>query len=104
MDRRQMVAQRAREYFAERLEDVVHMVRQDRQELRGWEEPAHVRSVLRRSVVEANANDNGETTVTVVDAEFGRTAGEPDRGQQRETLGQVLEAGAQAMEKLTQTA
>ena len=34
MDRRQMVVQRAREFLGERLDDVVHMVRQDRQELR----------------------------------------------------------------------
>src|SRR5206468_6930583 len=53
MDRRQMVAQRAREFFGERLDDVVHMVRQDRQGLRGWEEPAHVRAVVRRAIREA---------------------------------------------------
>jgi hypothetical protein len=102
MDRNQLLVQRTREVFGDRLDDVVHMVRQDRQELRGWEEPAHVRSVLRRSVVEANSNESDNGNVTVVDTEFGRTAGEPDRGQQRETLGQVLEAGAMALGKMAQ--
>ena len=50
MDRRQMVVQRVREFFGERVDDVLHMVRQDRQELRGWQEPAHVRAALRRSI------------------------------------------------------
>ena len=52
MDRRQLIVQRAREVFGERLEDVVHMVRQDRQDLRGWEEPSHLRAVLRRAIRE----------------------------------------------------
>ena len=34
MDRRQLVVQRVREYFGERLDDVVEMVRQDRQDIR----------------------------------------------------------------------
>ena len=50
MDRKQLVVERTRALFAERLDDVLHMVRQDRQDLRGWEEPAHVRAVLRRSI------------------------------------------------------
>ena len=43
MDRRQVIVQRVREIFGERLDDVLHMVRQDRQDMRGWQEPAHVR-------------------------------------------------------------
>ena len=35
MDRRQMVVQRVREFFGERVDDVLHMVRQDRQERKG---------------------------------------------------------------------
>ena len=67
MDRRQMVVQRARDFFAERLDDVVHMVRQDRQELRGWEEPAHVRAVVRRTIREGATTETGsvETAVRV---------------------------------------
>jgi hypothetical protein len=30
MDRRQMIVQRVREFFGDRVEDVGHMVRQDR--------------------------------------------------------------------------
>src|SRR2546423_2639485 len=37
MDRRLLVVGRAREFFGDRLEDVLHMARQDRQELRGWQ-------------------------------------------------------------------
>jgi hypothetical protein len=98
MDRRQWIVQRARELFGERLEDVVHMVRQDRQGLRGWEEPAHVRAVLRRKIREGG--DSEPADVAVATLEFGRTAGEPDRGQQREAVGQLLEAGAGALEKI----
>ena len=50
MDRNQQVVERTRTIFAERLDDVLHMVRQDRQDLRGWEEPAHLRAVVRRSI------------------------------------------------------
>jgi len=106
MDRRQLVVQRARECFAERLDDVIHMVRQDRQELRGWEEPAHVRAAIRRGAREEGGpgTQSQTTTTTVTELEFGRSAGEPDRGQQRETIGQILEAGANGLEKVTRNA
>jgi Trypsin-like peptidase domain len=100
MDSRQVVVQRARETFGDRLEDVVHMVRQDRQGLRGWEEPAHVRAVTRRAIQENAAGPGGTVTATAPEVEFGRGAAEPDRGQQREAMGQLLEAGANALEKL----
>src|SRR5437870_7401436 len=102
MDRRQLIVQRARDIFGERLDDVAHMVRQDRQELRGWEEPAHLRAVLRRRTTRVNADSFNETAdVAVAEATFGRRAGEPDPGQQREGIGQLLEAGASALEKMT---
>jgi hypothetical protein len=100
MDRGQTVVQRTREYFGDRLDDVLHMVRQDRQELRGWEEPAHVRAVARRAVREAGAPTPAEGTVAVAELTIGRAAGEPDPGQQREALGQVLEASSAALEKV----
>jgi hypothetical protein len=102
MDRKQMVVQRVREFFGERVDDVLHMVRQDRQELRGWEEPAHMRAALRRSIRAegSQATQESDTARTLVFAsEFGRSAGEPDRGQQREAMGQMLEVGANALEK-----
>ncbi|HEV3263680.1 MAG TPA: serine protease [Gemmataceae bacterium] len=101
MDRRQMVAQRARDFFGERLDDVIHMVRQDRQGMRGWEEPAHVRAVVRRTIREGATTETEAVDVAVAELEFGRTAGEPDRGQQREAMGQLLEAGATALEKVS---
>lgn len=102
MDRKQMVVERTRVVFGERLDDVIHMVRQDRQDLRGWEEPPHIRAVLRRRTVRANSESFIDTTtdVMVADTEFARSAGEPDRGQQRECVGQLLEAGANALEKV----
>jgi hypothetical protein len=99
MDRRQLIVQRARESFGDRLDDVLHMVRQDRQGLRGWEEPAHVRAVVRRTSRQAGNGGRDDQTV-LAELEFARNAGEPDRGQQREGVGLLLEAGASALEKL----
>lgn len=100
MDGKQLVVQRAREFFADRLDDVLHVVRQDRQELRGWEEPAHLRAVVRRTMQEGVSSEVEPTETAVKLAEFGRSAGEPDRGQQREALGQLLENGASALERI----
>jgi hypothetical protein len=98
MDRRQLIVERTRTVFAERLDDVVHMVRQDRQDLRGWEEPAHVRAVLRRTIREGAGSETA--AVAIAEPECGRGAGEPDRGQQREAIGQLLEAGANGLERV----
>jgi hypothetical protein len=104
MDRKQMVVERTRAIFGERLDDVMHMARQDRQDLRGWQEPAHVRAVLRRRFLRASPDNYqpspGDSNVALADAGFGRGAGEPDPGQQREVLGQILEIGANALEKV----
>jgi hypothetical protein len=69
MDRRQLIVQRVREIFGERLDDVLHMVRQDRQDMRGWQEPAHVRAAVRRAAEHQEGAVDGEaepaaTTVT----------------------------------------
>jgi hypothetical protein len=105
MDRRQLILQRTRELFAERLDDVLHMVRQDRQELRGWQEPAHVRAAVRRTIQEGGGTQTETEAVTLAaDLEFGRTAAEPDRGQQREAIGGLLEAGAAAIEQVARNA
>jgi hypothetical protein len=101
MDRKQMVVERTRAVFGERLDDVLHMVRQDRQDLRGWQEPAHIRAVLRRRTVSASGESFKESTdVAVVEPGFARGAGEPDPGQQRESLGLILEVGGNALEKV----
>jgi hypothetical protein len=99
MDRRQLVVQRVHEFFAERVDDVLHMIRQDRQELRGWQEPAHLRAAVRRTIREEGGRESDATTLTVATFDFGRAAGEPDRGQQREAIGQLLEIGANGLEK-----
>ena len=47
-----------------------------------------MRAVLRRRTVRANSdNFNDTSVVTVTDTDFGRGAGEPEPGQQRECLG-----------------
>jgi hypothetical protein len=104
MDRRQMLVQRVREFFGDRTDDVLHMVRQDRQELRGWQEPAHVRAVVRRSIRGAgreseSAEESTERT-GLAEFEFARSAGEPEPGQQREATGQLLEAAANGLERI----
>lgn len=100
MERKQVIMQRAREVFGERIDQVLGAVRQDREELRGWQEPGHLRAVLRRAVRERIATDGEGEVATVVEAEVGRAAGEPDKGQQREALGQILEAGVVALQKI----
>src|SRR5262245_26133330 len=107
MDRRQMVVQRAREYFGDRLDDVLHMIRQDRQELRGWQEPAHLRATVRRTVREEGSTTETTQTRTTTETldpmtaapfEMARNAGEPNPGQQREAFGQMLEVAGRALE------
>src|SRR5206468_4228431 len=83
----------------ERAEDVLHMVRQDRQELRGWQEPAHVRAVVRRTIHEGGSEGGSSERGGIAELEFCRTAAEPERGQQREATGQLLEAGLSGLEK-----
>jgi hypothetical protein len=95
-----MIVQRARELFADRLDDVLHMLRQDRQEMRGWQEPAHVRAVVRRIIREGGTTTTESVTLTSAAIEFGRAAAEPDPGQQREALGVLLEAAAAGLEKV----
>ncbi len=103
MDRRQLIVQRVREIFGERLDDVLHMVRQDRQDMRGWQEPAHVRAAVRRAAVREEETGDSATeaaATTVTEAEFVYAAGEPEGGQQREAVGRMLEAGAAGLEKI----
>ena len=103
MDRKQTIMQRARDFFTDRLDDVLHMVQQDREALHGWEEPAHLRAVLRRAVREGDAAGQDAAQVSVAELALGRGAGEPEKGQQREAIGQILEAGAAALEKVARS-
>jgi len=109
MDRKNMLVQRARDFFGERLDDVLHMVNLDRQEMRGWQEPAHLRATVRRSIRQQNAGNSStyrtdSTTLTedptLTLCEMARPAGEPDPGQQREAMGRVLEVGANALQRI----
>ena len=99
MDRKQMVVQRAREFFGERMDDVLHVVRQDRQEMHSWQEPAHVRAVVRRTVREVGSGDAATARAAVAELEMARGASEPEPGRQREATGQLLECGISGLEK-----
>ena len=61
-----------------------------------------MRAVVRRTVREAGDGDGppGPGRAAVSELEVSRAAGEPDRGQQREAVGQLLEAGTLALEKI----
>ena len=100
MDRKQLIVQKTREYLGNGEEDVLHMVQRDRQELRGWQEPAHLRSVLLPAVREKSTSSTNSSQVAIAEPEIGHGAGEPDKGGQREALGKILEAGAAALQKL----
>ncbi len=107
MDRKNVLVQRTRDTFTDRLDDVLHMVARDRQELKGWQEPPHLRAAVRRAIreegqttPEGRVSDTATEEASRSSLEFGRTAGEPDRGQQREAIGLLLEAGANALDRL----
>ena len=93
MDRKHFVVEKAKELLGSQLEQTLQVVRQDRAGMRGWKEPAHLRCVLRRNINEQSTHPSQDGSLAVAAEEFGRNAGEPDRGQQRECLGQILEAG-----------
>lgn len=103
MERRLAIVQRTRDCFGEHLDQILQMVQQDRQELYGWQEPAHLRAVLRRAVGTENSGANQMATMPITEPEIVRGAGEPEQGQQREALGQILEAGAAGLEKTRHT-
>jgi hypothetical protein len=102
-DGKQLIAQRARDFFGDRLEDVLYVVRQDRQELRGWDEPAHLRSVVRRVAREGTTEDAEDEGVVAL-ADGGRTNAEGERTRERESLSQLLDAGVAALQKLRSSA
>lgn len=105
MDRRQLIVQRARDFFGDRLDDVREMVRQDRQELRGWQEPAHMRGALRRAGREEGAAIGhtrvAERTILVDPSPAETEFGEPERGQQREATAHLLDASLYGLEKVS---
>lgn len=115
MDRRHMVVQRARDFFGDRLEDVLHMVLEDRNAMRGWQEPAHLRAAVRRTIREEGGTTSSQTMTLEASyttdetpapslCELARPAAEPDRGQQREAFGRILEAGGNALQRVTRNA
>jgi len=100
MEPARKIIQTTWDIFGDRLGDVEHMVRQDRLDLYGWEEPAHLRAVVRRVICEGMPSEFNPAELVLPDNEFARAAGEPRRGDQREAVGDLLEAGAAAMAKL----
>lgn len=100
MDQRVLV-QRTQECFGGRYEDLLSQVRQDRETLRGWEEPAHLRAGLRQIIREGGPAAEAATAMAAMpENNLTRCAGEPEPGQQREALGQLLEHGAAAVERI----
>jgi len=100
MDRGTLAVERAREIFGGRIDDILGMVRQDRHDLHGWEEPAHLRSVLRRTQQVGADMSSEQGSVALMEPQVARRATEPEPGQQREGLGQLLDAGICALEKM----
>ena len=102
MDRKQQLSQRVREYFGERIDDVIEMVRQDRQDMRSWQEPAHVRGMMRSARRLEGGEDRGGNTLTenaTGDPDLGPALGEPDAGRRREMTAQLLELGVGGLQK-----
>ena len=89
MDRRHFLARRLRELLGERLDDVAAMARQDCQEMRGWEEPAHVRAVLGKTFRDLDAAEQMSTRDSATATQ------ESSHG-----IGSLLEAGAVGLEKI----
>lgn len=100
LERRQKIVQRALDFFPGPLDDLAHLAQQDRQALHGWEESAHLRATLRRAADEGPGAPAATTQVAIAEPEIVREAGEPERGEQREALGQLLEVGGSALEKI----
>jgi hypothetical protein len=104
MDSKVFIAQRARDFFGDRLDDVCHMIRQDREDMRGWQEPAHLRAVVRKAIREEQGSVSEAATLATTELELTRPAAEPDRGQQREAIGQLLERALSALERMAHSA
>lgn len=104
MEWKQVIVQRAREFFGNRLNEVVRFIRQDRQYLLGMEEPEHFRAVIRRVVSEGAPSVAESTEVALAEeTAFGRGAGEPDLEHQRATCAQLLETGGNALAQIVAT-
>ena len=102
MDQRQLVVQRAYNFCPDGFETILIAIRQDRDALRGWEEPAHLRATLRRSIHMASDRETATAEVGIIQADWAERMGEPEPAQQREALGLTLETGAGAIEKLVE--
>jgi hypothetical protein len=100
MNQVQLTVDFSRRVFADRLDDVSHMIRQDRSQMFGAQEPPHLRAVLRRQIHGSGSAHGMAAHMAVEEMLFGRGAAEPEAGQQREALGLLLEVGANAVDKL----
>lgn len=103
MDRYQSLTNAAGQIFAGRFDSIHQAVYQDRETLRGWEEPAHLRSVMRQAIPGLAAAEEQATEIAVSEAPYARGAAEPDPGEQREAIGRLLEAGGGALEKVARS-
>jgi hypothetical protein len=95
MEPKHQLSECFRDLVGDWLETLLHVVRLDWQELRGWEQPAHLRAVLDRDDESPNPNapsslpESAQSELTQAHV-----------SQQREGLGGLLEAGAAGVEKL----
>jgi hypothetical protein len=99
-----MIVQRVREFFGDRLDDIRDMVRQDRQELRSWQEPAHIRASLRRNVRQEGSGPStlppAYSASMLVETEFGPTTTDlSGQAPSRPESLVFLEAGSVGLEK-----
>ncbi|MGF1582265.1 MAG: trypsin-like serine peptidase [Gemmataceae bacterium] len=95
----QLLIQRLQECYQNDLSLLLADVQRDREALRGWEEPAHLRAALRRQVRQAQEGDSSDGILQTKTSSLLRAI-EPDPGVERESLGVVLETGVDALSKV----
>jgi hypothetical protein len=96
MDRKQIVADRACDLLGGQLEEVVHLARRDRDELRAWGEPTHLRAALHYTSEESERSaGEGHAAVESAHAEA-----PSDSSARSGLLAQLLDHGAHGAEKV----
>lgn len=104
MERTRQVAGRAREVFSGRFDEVLDIIRRDRQEM-AIEEPDHVRTIVRRALREAAGGETAAGGKVAVAEEIGLgvTATEPDPSAVRETFCQFMDSGIFGLQKISRS-
>ncbi len=100
MDHKQAVMTWARDVFGGRMDEVLRTVKLDCEVIRAGEEPAHLRGVLRRNFGKARGGEATPSEVSIAEQEAAVGASETESTQQRDEVGRLLKAAADAFEKL----